>query len=602
MDPDRKPKLGARQQWRAAAYGVRTVLRLKPRLFAAGLADELFNRTVPFIEAALAARIITLLPGLTDASQRADALQSILWAFGLIFLVRVVQQTEMSLYALYQGREELDLNALINRRLTEKFARLPYVRYEEKAVMDQYDLARDYSRQLSSFVLYRLRSMAGNVYTLVLAAIAITQFSWLLTAALTIMAVPQLMLEFRINREQRRNWRGNTVTRRKADTFEDLFSPASIKESRLLGLVQYGLVNAYRFGMKSQQEQLNIDRSAEKYRLALRVLDAAVEVGALAFVVRLIYLGSQPIGQFVFAQQVLQRYSGALVDIVWTVQDLDDYLVGASDFQDFMQLPDSPPGVGVFEVGDIVFDNVSFTYPGADKPALRNISLTVPSGSTVAFVGANGAGKTTLVKLLMKLYEPSHGRLAVGGRALHGLDEDAWHGKLGVLFQDFMTFMDFTVRENVRFGRLEQTNDDRAVIRALKQAGAYEFVQSLPKGLDTYLGKYMDEENGTMLSGGQLQRLAIARILYRDPEVLIMDEPTSAIDAQAEYDIFRELDRARRGKTTILISHRFSTVRKADYIFVLHKGRIAEQGTHAELLTAQGRYAGLFEAQAEGYR
>lgn len=598
-------KYTAKQTFDAAIYAAKLVLQLKPKLFAAGFADEAFNRTIPFVEAFLAAKIITLLPALTSTSLRANGFRSILMTLGLLVFVRLLQQVENSLYSFYQSKQEIGLNASIGRKLTEKFAALPYARYEEKEVMDQYDLATHYSNILSTFVLFRLRSAAGAVYAVVLAAVAFAQFSLVLTAIIAVAAIPQLLLEFRVNREQRKSWRETTTNRRKALSFEALFSPQSIKDSRLFGLVQYALDKAFHYGKAAQEEQVNIDSKAEKYRLALRLLDAVVEVGALAYVVRLIYLGAQPIGQFVFAQQILQRFSSSLGEVMYVVQDLDEYLSGAVEFHDFMDLPSQPAGTTDFDAGlGIRLQDVSFTYPGAAKPSLRNISLSIPAGKTIALVGENGAGKTTLVKLLMKLYVPSGGQALVGGISLAELDENAWHERLGVLFQDFSSFTDFTIRENVTFGRLDRTDDDKAIGHALKQAGAYEFVHSLPKGVDTYLGKYMDEENGTMLSGGQLQRLAIARVLFRDPQILILDEPTSAVDAKAEYDIFRELEKARRGntKTTILISHRFSTVRKADYIYVLSKGQLAEQGTHGELLALDGHYAALFNAQAEGYR
>ncbi len=598
-----KKKYTPKQTFQAAAYAAQLVLRLKPRLFLLGLVDELVSRTAPFVEAALAARIITLLPDVVDPVRRAAAFQSILLTLVLIFLVRVVQQTQTSLFNLYRSRQELDLNALVERRLTEKFASLPYERYEHKEVMDQYDLATQYSGRLSNFVLYRLQSMGGAVYTVILAAVAIAHFSLALAIVLAVAVIPQLLLEVRVNRKQRLSWRETTATRRKAYSYQDLFRPYNIKDARLFGLVSYALDKALHYGKVAQQEQLGIDRAAEKYRIMLRAVDAMVEVGALAYVVRLIYIGVQPIGQFLFAQQVLQRFSGSLSQLVWMVQELDEYLAGSNEFHAFMSMPSHQPGLKEFSAQrDIVLQDVSFTYPGAARPSLRGISLVIPAGKTVALVGENGAGKTTLVKLLMKLYNPTAGILTVGDNELVEIDEDAWHDRMGVLFQDFASFTDFTVRENVTFGRLPKADDAKAVVRALKQAGAYDFVQLLPKGPDTYLGKYMDEENGTMLSGGQLQRLAIARVLFRDPEILIMDEPTSAVDAKAEYEIFREIEKVRQGKTTILISHRFSTVRKADYIFVLHKGRLIEQGTHDELLAKAGHYAELFNAQAEGYR
>lgn len=591
----------------AAWYAAKLVLRLKPRLFVAGLLDELLSRTGPFIEALLAARIITLLPSLTDIVEREAALKSILITLGMLLALRIILQLEGNLYRYYESKQQIDLRATIDRLLTEKFASLPYARYEDKSLIDQYDLAKQYAGQLQYFVLNDLRSMAGAVYMVILAAIAIVQFSPWLALLLSVAAVPQVILELRVNREQRRVWRNMTTVRRKSYTYAGLFDPGTIKDSRLFGLVNYALDKLFHYGKLDEEERLRVDRQAEKYRLSLSVLDTVIETAALAYVVRLIYIGAQPIGQFVFAQQVLLRYSGGLSQFMRAVQEMDESLAGAAEFRGFMRLPSKPAGLRDFDANqDIVLQNVNFTYPGARRAALRNVSLTIPTGKTIALVGENGAGKTTLVKLLMKLYEPTQGTVNVGAKGLTDLDEDAWHDRLGVLFQDFLSFADFTIRENVIFGRLSRHTDgpagDKAVIGALAQAGADKFVRELSQGLDTYLGKFMDEENGTLLSGGQLQRLAIARVLYRDPDILIMDEPTSAVDAEAEYKIFTELEKSRQGKTTILISHRFSTVRKADYIFVLDKGRLVEQGTHAELLALDGKYAIMFNAQAEGYR
>jgi ATP-binding cassette, subfamily B, bacterial len=595
-------KTDMKQLWAAAWYAIRLVLRLRPGLFALSLGNELISRTLPFVDAFLAAKIVTALPRLTNPVDREPALRSIFTYLAILLVVRLFDAIQRSLVNLYERQKDMELDALITSRLQEKFSQLPYASYEDKKIIDQYDLAKGYARKISGFVLYQMRELAGTVYTLALAAAAVIHFSWLLAVLLAVFAIPRIALELRVNREQRKIWRKTTVTRRKADTFQDLLDPRSIKDTRLFGMTKYVVHHAFHLGKKAQEEDIAVDRGAEKYRVGLNLLDTTAETGVLAYVVYLIYKGSQPFGQFVFIQQVMGQYSGALGSLVWAIRDMDEFMAGSVEFHTFMQLPEPFAGTKDFTVSDLTFRDVTFTYPAGKRASLQNVSLTIPHGKTVAIVGENGAGKTTLVKLLMKLYVPSSGVVQVGGQDISTLNEHAWHDKLGVLFQDFVSFTDFTIRENVQFGRLSADGSDKHVASALKKAGAYEFALALPNGIDTYMGTYMDEENGTMLSGGQLQRLAIARVLFRDPEILIMDEPTSAVDAKAEYQIFLELEKARRGKTTILISHRFSTVRKADYIFVLDKGRLVEQGTHEELLEIAGHYAELFNAQAEGYR
>jgi ATP-binding cassette, subfamily B, bacterial len=596
-----KKKLSAKQTYRAAVYAAKTVIKLRPKVFIFSLFDEMFSRTVPFVTAALSASIISALPNLVVVGAKEAALRTIMLSLVAILVVDVVRASEQNAFNYYQSKNQVELNAHINMELRRKFALLPYGKYEDKKIIDQYDLATYYAERLSSFVLYRLRSLLGSLYTIVIASIVLIRFSPILALALAVAALPQLILEFKVNKEQRKNWRETTTTRRKASTFEGLLSPAVIKDTRLFGLVEFAVQKAFHFGKQAQQEQVAIDRAADKYRLSLRVVDAVVEAGSLSYVVSLIYRGIQPIGQFVYAQQVLNQYSSGLKDMLWYLQDLDEFLAGATEFHKFMQMPEPTKGKRTINTNQgITIKNLSFTYPDAAAEALHEVSLTIPHGKTVAIVGENGAGKTTLIKLLMKLYDPTSGTIAIGKDSLEEIDEHAWHQKLGVLFQDYMSFYDFTIKENVQLGR-QRKNDEQALKDAMSSAGVEDFTKSLPQGVDTYLGKYMDEENGTNLSGGQLQRLAIARVMFRDPDILIMDEPTSAIDAKAELKIFQAIERARKNKTTILISHRFSTVRRADYIFVLEAGKLSEQGTHQELMQQKGLYSELFNAQAKGY-
>jgi ATP-binding cassette subfamily B protein len=248
----------------------------------------------------------------------------------------------------------------------------------------------------------------------------------------------------------------------------------------------------------------------------------------------------------------------------------------------------------------IRFEGVGFQYPGSERWALRNIDLFVPKGQSLALVGENGAGKTTFIKLLSGLYRPSEGRVLLDGRNLDDWDEQALRGRIGVIFQDFNQYQ-LLLRENIAFGSVEHLQDDLRLARAIDHGGARELVAGLATGLETQLGRWFKE--GIDLSGGQWQKVALARAFMRDEaDILILDEPTAALDAEAEHAVFQRFRALAQGRTTILISHRFPTVRMADRIVVLEGGTIIEQGTHAELLAAGARYARLFALQAEGYR
>ena len=251
---------------------------------------------------------------------------------------------------------------------------------------------------------------------------------------------------------------------------------------------------------------------------------------------------------------------------------------------------------------EIEFRNVSFTYPGKDpetQAALKNVSFTIHAGEAVAVVGRNGAGKTTIVKLLTRLYDPDEGEIWIGGRSVKEYDLKELREQVGVIFQDYVTYY-LNARENIGVGRVAEIENQTLVSSAAQKSGAHALIDKLPEGYETMLGRWF--EKGTQLSGGEWQKVALARAFMRDARILILDEPTSSLDAQAEYDVFAKFRVLTKGKTAIFISHRFSTVRLADRILVLENGQIIENGSHQELIALGGRYADLFNLQAEAYR
>lgn len=248
----------------------------------------------------------------------------------------------------------------------------------------------------------------------------------------------------------------------------------------------------------------------------------------------------------------------------------------------------------------IEFRNVTFYYPRARKPALKNLNLFIKPKENIALVGENGSGKTTLVKLLCRLYDVSEGEILIDGINIKEYSQKNLHDNLGIIFQDFMKY-EATAQENIGFGKLKNMGNKQKIDSAAKKSGALEFIRNYKEKFKVQLGKQI-KENGTELSGGQWQKIALARAFFRDAPILILDEPTAAVDARAEYNLFKRFQKLTKNKITFLISHRFSTVRMADRILVINKGKIIEQGTHKELLRKKGVYAELFNLQALGYK
>jgi ATP-binding cassette subfamily B protein len=326
-------------------------------------------------------------------------------------------------------------------------------------------------------------------------------------------------------------------------------------------------------------------RSAADGKLSLAHLALALQASIAALLLGEYYVEADNQAAFgMLATAALERFERR-------VAALADSDVAATGTSSARRLPQR----------DITFNDVSFVYRGAARPVLEGLDLTLRAGECTALVGLNGAGKTTLVKLLARLYEPTAGEITVDGVPLPELDVASWRGQLGVIFQDFTKY-ELSAADNIAFGAVEHPLDLDAIKRAASTAGIGDTLERLPHGLDTLLAPHY--EDGTDLSGGQWQRVAIARALYAvdaGARVLVMDEPTAALDVRAEAAFFEQFADVTRGLTTLLISHRFSSVRHADRIVVLGRGRVVEEGSHDELLAAGGRYAHLFALQAERF-
>jgi ATP-binding cassette subfamily B protein len=352
----------------------------------------------------------------------------------------------------------------------------------------------------------------------------------------------------------------------------------------------------------AEEKRLTVRR--DSWGFVLGLISSIAFYGAYVWVALATIAGTITLGQMTMYLMVFKQGQSAVSAMLTSIGGMYEDNLYLSNLYGFLEEP-AVTGTGTATAGTdpargIVFENVSFTYPGASAPAIRDLSLTIEPGRSLALVGHNGSGKTTLVKLMAGLYAPDTGRILYQGTDLADWEPRALREKIGVIFQDFMRYQ-LTVGENIGVGDVDALNEEARWIAAAERGQAREFVESLTEGYKTQLGRWFNR--GQELSGGQWQRIALARAFMREQaEILVLDEPTSSMDAEAEIRVFERFRALIRDKIVILISHRFSTVRQADTIAVMEGGTITERGNHESLMAQGGRYAGLFELQASAYR
>ncbi|HVO06897.1 MAG TPA: ABC transporter ATP-binding protein [Burkholderiaceae bacterium] len=519
-------------------------------------------------------------------------------------LVAVLSGVQRGL-SLCQALLRAQLGQRVNVMILEKALTLQLAQFEDSEFYDKLTRARREASSRPLSLVMRTFGLLQNAISLLSYAVLLVHFSPWSVVVLLLAGVPAFVAETKFSGDAFRLFRWRSPETRMQMYLETVLAREdSAKEVRLFGLGERFL-QRYRdifTRLYGQDRALSIRR--DSWGFALGLLTTVTLYAAYAWIALAAVHGAITLGQMTMYLLLFRQGQAAVAAMLSAVGGMYEDNLYLSTLYDYLATPVPPlhgtarrgpdPGAG------IVFEHVGFSYPGATEPTLVDIDLALPPGSSLALVGENGSGKTTLIKLLTRLYEPTSGRILFEGLDIRDWDEQALRERIGVIFQDFTRYQ-LKVGENVGAGDEAHFEDERRWREAAEKGRAADFIADLPQGYATQLGKWF--RDGRELSGGQWQKIALSRAFMRTgADVLVLDEPTAAMDARAEAEVFEHFRQLARGRITILISHRFSTVRMADQIAVLDRGRIIERGTHAGLTAAGGHYAQLFALQARGYQ
>ncbi|WP_437607517.1 ABC transporter ATP-binding protein [Sorangium sp. So ce834] len=555
---------------------------------------------------------------ITDAVVAREERAALVWVsveLGLVAALALAQRGLSLARQLLGARLSIDIHAMI----LEKALSLELRHFEDPEFYDQLTRARREASSRPASVVTESFSLVQNLITLAGYAALLVGFSGFAVLALVLAAVPATVAEARFSGAafRLRNWRSPEARRLNYLEYV-LANDGHAKEVKLFGLGPMFLdrYKALAASFYREDSALAVRRAGWSYGLSL--LGTAAFYGCYAAMAASAAAGRLSLGAMVLYVAAFRQGQQAFQAVLGGVGGMYEHNLYMSNLFQYLSIPlSAPPAPPAGEAPALTnggapaasadrardrgvrFEGVGYRYPGQSRWALRGIDLHIPSGQSLALVGHNGAGKTTFIKLLTRLYEPTEGRILLDGKDLRAWDLDDLRRRIGVVFQDFNQYQ-LTLRENVGLGSLDHLGDEPRIARAVSEGGADEVVTAVPGGLDAQLGRWF--KDGVELSGGQWQKIALARAFMREQaDILVLDEPTAALDAEAEHAVFQRFRSLSKGRTTIVISHRFPTVRMADRIVVLDGGRIVEQGTHDELVARGQRYARMFALQAEGY-
>lgn len=494
----------------------------------------------------------------------------------------------------------------LNQMILRKISDLDIYYFENDQFRDLLERVRDSQdfrpQNLVSNLLYSMQS----IIQIAISFIALARLNYLFVFLIALVSIPEFIVQTYQSKLYWGIWMYNSPFRKKYNYLSHLLQRhGEVKEIRIFQLANNFLTEIKRLQTKFYEE--NKSKALKTFGLdsLFQFFSTIVYIGIEIYVIFQAIGRRLTLGDISFYTSMVSNFQNGLGGFLRTANQIFDQSLYVKSIFDLMELepkvkmPEHPVPLNIKKAPKIEFRNVSFKYPDTKASIFKNFSLTINPGEKVAFVGENGAGKSTMIKLLARFYDVDEGEILINDINIKDVDLKDWYKYMGVLFQDFNKY-ETTAGENIRFGDIDIPDDTEKIINASVSAGSHSMIQKYEKQYEQMLGRMFEE--GIEPSGGQWQKIALARAFFRNAPILVLDEPTAAIDARAESEIFERVERLSRDKTVIIISHRFSTVRNADKIYVIDNGKIVESGSHQKLMKLDGQYATLFNLQAKGYR
>lgn len=530
-----------------------------------------------------------------------DAFKPFIFAVILLASVLLLNEVCRGILRWIREHQTEHIEDAISIKIHETSLKVDLAFYETPDYYDNLHRARDEAWYRPQLLVNNLGSLIQSGITLVAMAVVLIRFSFILPLVLLFSTAPALFILLKYAGQQYQ-WRIATTPDKRKAWYADhvITSRENAAEIRLFNLGDY-FKNIYQNKRKILRDgKLRIIKRQSIAELGASLIALTAMAAALSWMGWKTYRSIFSIGELALFYSAFRQGQSMMRMLLENFGDIYHNILFLSDFFEFIELKSSLPessesliSEGVLKSG-IIFSNISFSYPGSSSPVFNNFDLNIDAGKITAIVGPNGSGKSTLLRLICRFYDPEQGTISFDGTDIKLFDSEKLHQMASVLFQQPVHYS-APVRENIAYGYLSAAPDLRAVKKAGKQAGADEFVQHLPLGYDTMLGKWF--AGGTELSVGEWQRLALARAFLRDASIILLDEPTSAMDSWAEINWLKRLKPLVKGKTTLIITHRFTTAMQADIIHVIEGGKIIESGSHDELINNNGKYAESWKAQ-----